>query len=100
MPENDFPKWIPKEELCLWCRQSTEISTAYLTDDEQEVHIWYECKNPSCEHVKRFHIPAKFGTKMTGGFSTAWKIAIAKQDEVTTSDMIPPMTEVKVESNE
>jgi len=96
----DMPRWIRKEEECLWCMQLAPLDTAYLRDDESAVTAWYICKNDDCEYYRRFNKRQRQGINYEGGFPQAWKkvfeIRVPREEEKVVETVVP--TEVKIES--
>lgn len=60
-----WPKWIPYEDECIWCRRHTLVPVETETKD-QNFTVYYECTNEECEHQKRYESPALYGLKFSG----------------------------------
>jgi hypothetical protein len=65
----EVPRWIPKEEICLFCNSAMPLHTAYVRDDETAVEAWYQCSKEKCKR--------KFGMRFSGkGYVESFKKAL------------------------
>ena len=87
--DGSLPKWIPEKERCFFCYRMMDINTAYLTDDQSAVEVWYKCLNPECRCLKVLNKYNMYGMRFSGKYPELFKEFLmydeVEEDEISTN---------------
>jgi hypothetical protein len=73
---NNMPWWVTEEEKCIWCFRSAKMVSAFVSEDEKHIEMYYQCDNPKCPHIGCMGKVNKFGIIQRG--KTAVEVFIKK----------------------
>lgn len=54
-----YPRWIPNQEQCQWCRGYT-LEVESITEEEVGLLVKYLCSNEDCDRLHRFGVVSDF----------------------------------------
>lgn len=70
----ETPRWIQKEEECLFCHRFTPVTDVTPSEDKQCLLVSYVCTNPHCGSIKTLGYPNTYRMRYEGeGFVKQWE---------------------------